>query len=184
MAVPPIRHDDEKLRELNRQRDILDGKKDEMGPAYYGFGGNKSDSTKGFDFKHMTSRQRAWNDPVLYHGSNAAVTMGGLYGLYFFFMHPVHNKLYHVAEMTRRTVVGSLYSFPLCLGVAWYVRQKAILENKQKMQNSGDAARKEFLALGGRTMSTPPDPTYSGPQGMPAEMQEKSMLDIYPNREK
>ena len=133
--------------ELKRQLGVMDAKKEELGQEYYGYGAEGSGGTKGFDFHYMTSRERSWNHPVMYHGTNAAACCGGGYGLYFFFAKPVHNKAFHLVEMLRRTCVGTLYSFPFCMGIAHYVRTQADAQHKHNINHQLDQDRKVCVSI-------------------------------------
>eukprot|EP01064_Diplonema_japonicum_P037096 TRINITY_DN8608_c0_g1_i1.p1 TRINITY_DN8608_c0_g1~~TRINITY_DN8608_c0_g1_i1.p1 ORF type:complete len:192 (+),score=21.98 TRINITY_DN8608_c0_g1_i1:84-578(+) len=155
---------DDELRQLEHQREVLEKKKQEMGGAFYGYQNN---TTEGFNFGTMMSRKHAWENPAVYHSLNASGCMGSCYGLWFFFRSPVHNKLYHVSEMLRRALVGTLWTFPVTFGLAWYLRERSLNESNQQLRERGDSWRKDYMAQGGAVMQAPPNPTYSGPQGIP-----------------
>ncbi|KAJ9450884.1 hypothetical protein DIPPA_24336 [Diplonema papillatum] len=166
MSFTPGPATPENQRQLERQRDGLEARKQALGSQFYGYGDGKDGSTKGFDFHAMTSHKRAWNNPVLYHSLNAAGLVGGSWGLYFFFRHPVHNKLFHVTEMLRRTLVGSLCALPFTFALASYARSYSLEQSRSDLHKRGDNWRRDYLADGGKLMEAPPNPMYRGPQGM------------------
>ena len=157
----------------------VEKKKESLGQEFYGYGKDGAGAS-GFDFGHMVSFKRSWHEPVFYHSLNAAGFFGGGYGLYYFFAYPVRSKGQHVLEMIRRTLMGSLYAYPFCMGTAWYLSSRSKKAENETLRNRGDTWRKvccllppstfeafffltqprvktqEYLAEGGETMSVPP----------------------------
>eukprot|EP00754_Rhynchopus_humris_P035166 Rhum_TRINITY_DN16732_c1_g1::Rhum_TRINITY_DN16732_c1_g1_i1::g.164218::m.164218 len=134
----------------------VETKKAALGQEFYGYGKEGSGTASGFDFGHMVSFKRSWHEPVFYHSLNAAGFFGGGYGLYYFFAYPVRSKGQHVLEMVRRTLMGSLYAYPFCMGAAWWLSSRSKKSQDANLRNRGDTWRKEYLSEGGQTMSAPP----------------------------